>query len=81
VLILVLNKAVGQVYTAQAAIKLVVNIAMSIDDIAQRIHLIRGQRVNLDTDLAAFYGEATKPKAKAMSTVKKTAAVKAERKK
>jgi ORF6N domain len=33
---------------------------MSIDDIAQRIHLIRGQRVILDTDLAAFYGETTK---------------------
>ena len=32
----------------------------SIGDIAQRIRLIRGQRVILDTDLAAFYGEATK---------------------
>jgi hypothetical protein len=29
---------------------------LSIGDIAQRIHLIRGQRVLLDTDLAAFYG-------------------------
>jgi hypothetical protein len=33
---------------------------LSIDDIAQRIQLIRGQRVILDTDLAAFYGETTK---------------------
>lgn len=31
-----------------------------IGDIAQRIHLIRGQRVVLDADLAAFYGETTK---------------------
>ncbi len=29
-------------------------------EIAQRIHLIRGQRVVLDTDLAAFYGKTTK---------------------
>ena len=29
-------------------------------EIAQRICLIRGQRVILDTDLAAFYGETTK---------------------
>lgn len=33
---------------------------ISIGEIAQRIHLIRGQRVVLDTDLAAFYGETTK---------------------
>ncbi len=33
---------------------------LSIDDITQRIHLVRGQRVILDTDLAAFYGETTK---------------------
>ena len=33
---------------------------LSISDIAQRILLIRGQRVILDTDLAAFYGETTK---------------------
>ena len=33
---------------------------LSIGDIAQRIHLIRGQRVVLDADLAAFYGETTK---------------------
>ena len=33
---------------------------LSIGEIAQRIHLIRGQRVVLDTDLAAFYSETTK---------------------
>ena len=33
---------------------------LTIGDIAQRIRLIRGQRVILDTDLAAFYGETTK---------------------
>ena len=33
---------------------------LSIGEIAQRILLIRGQRVVLDTDLAAFYGETTK---------------------
>jgi hypothetical protein len=33
---------------------------LSIGEIAQRIHLIRSQRVVLDTDLAAFYGETTK---------------------
>lgn len=33
---------------------------LPIGEIAQRIHLIRGQRVVLDTDLAAFYGETTK---------------------
>ena len=33
---------------------------LSIGEIAQRIRLIRGQRVLLDTDLAAFYGETTK---------------------
>lgn len=33
---------------------------LSIGEIAQRIHLIRGQRVVIDTDLAAFYGETTK---------------------
>ena len=37
------------------------NVApLSIGEIAQRIQLIRGQRVVLDTDLAAFYGETTK---------------------
>lgn len=36
------------------------NAPLSIGEIAQRIHLIRGQRVLLDTDLAAFYGETTK---------------------
>jgi hypothetical protein len=33
---------------------------LSMGQIAQRIRLIRGQRVILDTDLAAFYGETTK---------------------
>jgi hypothetical protein len=33
---------------------------LSIGEIAQRILFIRGQRVVLDTDLAAFYGETTK---------------------
>lgn len=33
---------------------------LSIGEIAQRIHLFRGQRVVLDADLAAFYGETTK---------------------
>jgi hypothetical protein len=36
------------------------NQPLSIADIAQRIRLIRGQRVILDADLAAFYGETTK---------------------
>ena len=37
------------------------NVApLSIGEIAQRIQLIRGQRVVLDTDLAAFYGETAK---------------------
>lgn len=35
-------------------------VPLSIVEIAQRIRLIRGQRVVLDTDLAAFYGETTK---------------------
>ncbi len=35
-------------------------VPLSIGEIAQRIRLIRGQRVVLDTDLAAFYGETTK---------------------
>ena len=33
---------------------------LTIGEIAQRIYLIRGQRVVLDSDLAAFYGETTK---------------------
>ena len=33
---------------------------LSIGEVAQRIRLIRGQRVVLDADLAAFYGETTK---------------------
>lgn len=36
------------------------NQPLTIGEIAQRIHLIRGQRVVLDSDLAAFYGETTK---------------------
>ena len=33
---------------------------LTIGEIAQRIQLIRSQRVVLDADLAAFYGETTK---------------------
>jgi hypothetical protein len=33
---------------------------LSIGEIAQRIHLVRGLRVVFDADLAAFYGETTK---------------------
>ncbi len=33
---------------------------LSIAELAQRIHSIRGQRIVLDSDLAAFYGETTK---------------------
>ena len=33
---------------------------MSIEEIAQRILIVRGKRVLLDADLAAFYGETTK---------------------
>jgi phage regulator Rha-like protein len=33
---------------------------LAVTEIAQRIRLIRGHRVVLDTDLAAFYGETTK---------------------
>ena len=33
---------------------------LSIGEVAQRIHLIRGRRVVLDADLASFYGETTK---------------------
>ncbi len=36
------------------------NAPLSIGEVAQRIHLVRGQRVVLDADLAAFYGETTK---------------------
>ena len=35
-------------------------LPLSIEDIAQRILIVRGRRVLLDTDLAAFYGETTK---------------------
>lgn len=38
-------------------------VPLSIVEIAQRIRLIRGQRVVLDTDLAAFYGETGRPSA------------------
>ena len=34
--------------------------SLSIGAIAQSIHLIRSQRVLLDTDLAGFYGETTR---------------------
>jgi ORF6N domain len=37
-----------------------VNSPLPIGEIAQRIQLIRGQRVILDADLAAFYGGTTK---------------------
>lgn len=33
---------------------------LSIGEVAQRIVVIRGQRVLLDADLARFYGESTK---------------------
>jgi|JI6StandDraft_1071083.scaffolds.fasta_scaffold261559_2 phage regulator Rha-like protein len=33
---------------------------LSVTDIAQRIQIVRGQRVILDDDLAAFYAETTK---------------------
>jgi phage regulator Rha-like protein len=33
---------------------------LSIGEVAQRIRVVRGQRVVLDADLAAFYGETTK---------------------
>jgi ORF6N domain len=36
------------------------SIPLQMEEIAQRIHLIRGHRVILDADLAAFYGETTK---------------------
>ncbi len=35
-------------------------LPLSIEEIAQRILIVRGRRVLLDTDLAAFYGETTK---------------------
>ena len=36
------------------------DVSSGIGDLAQRIQLLRGQRVVLDADLAAFYGESTK---------------------
>ena len=38
----------------------IATIPLSIEDIAQRILIVRGRRVLLDADLAAFYGETTK---------------------
>ena len=35
-------------------------VPLSIEGIAQRILIVRGRRVLLDADLAAFYGETTK---------------------
>ncbi len=35
-------------------------VPLSIEEIAQRIMIVRGKRVLLDVDLAAFYGVATK---------------------
>ncbi len=35
-------------------------VPLSIEEIAQRILIVRGRRVLLDADLAAFYGETTK---------------------
>jgi hypothetical protein len=45
---------------ASAALPKALPTPLDAQDIAQRIQLIRGQRVILDTDLAAFYGETTK---------------------
>lgn len=51
----------GKVKKGRCSMRTDVNTEpLSIGEIAQRIHLIRGQRVVLDTDLAAFYGETTK---------------------
>lgn len=36
------------------------SVPLSIGEVAERIHFVRGQRVVLDADLAAFYGETTK---------------------
>jgi ORF6N domain len=49
----------GATKTGKAAVTEVFE-PLSIGEVAQRIVLIRGQRVVLDTDLAAFYGETTK---------------------
>ena len=50
----------GAASTGKAAIIATAFEPLSIGEVAQRIVLIRGQRVVLDTDLAAFYGETTK---------------------
>ena len=39
---------------------LTATVPLSIEEIAQRILIVRGRRVLLDADLAAFYGETTK---------------------
>ena len=50
----------GAASTGKAAIIATAFEPLSIGEVAQRIVLIRGQRVVLDTDLAAFYGETSK---------------------
>ena len=50
-------KSAAKPATEKAAVPLQ---ALSIDAIAGRILVVRGMRVLLDTDLAAFYGETTK---------------------
>lgn len=52
-----MSSAAGSASVANAAVAFE---PLSIGEVAQRIVLIRGQRVVLDTDLAAFYGETTK---------------------
>ena len=52
-----MSSAVGSASVANTAVAFE---PLSIGEVAQRIVLIRGQRVVLDTDLAAFYGETTK---------------------
>jgi hypothetical protein len=61
----VIFKALRQSSTASKKTQSIISIApvnplLPIGEITQRIQLIRGQRVILDTDLAAFYGETTK---------------------
>lgn len=50
----------GQARCARGSMSTDNSAPLSIGEVAQRIHLIRGQRVVLDADLAAFYGETTK---------------------
>lgn len=40
---------------------------LSIEEVQRRIHLVRGQRVMLDADLARFYGVATRELNKAVA--------------